>query len=144
MNRFVAIFIAVLLAVFSLTGCSDKKKGEEEAIKAVLYENLKALQEESVEKCMATIHPDSSGYVQMEALLPKVFEIYDLDHKLIEIKVVDVSRNEAKVQTEQEARRLSGPENYRDIRSQTLHTLKKYNGEWRLFLQEHKSTEYLD
>ncbi len=143
MNRFVPVALSILFAVLILTGCGHKK-GEEEALKAVLYNNLKAFQEENVEACLATMHPESPSYGQMEALLPQVFKIYDLDHKLIEVKVLDVSGDTARVRTVQEARRLSGPENYRNVRTTDIHILKKYKGEWRLYEQEHQSMEYID
>ena len=79
----------------------------------------------------------------MVELCPKIFEIYDLQHSLIETKVLKISGDEARVRTTQEARRLSGPENYRDNRSTTVHTLKKYKGQWRIFKTDQESMEIL-
>ena len=141
MSRFGAI--ALLLAVCFLGGCSGNK-GEEEALKAVMVNNVTALQEENVEKYMATLHPESPGYAKMELLCPQIFQIYDLAHKLIDIEVLSVSSGEAKVRTVQEARRLSGPENYRHNRSTMVHTLKKYQGEWKLFQSDQESMEYIE
>jgi hypothetical protein len=126
-----------------LGGCSGNK-GEEEALKAVMVNNVTALQEENVEKYMATLHPESPGYAKMELLCPQIFQIYDLAHKLIDIEVLTVSSGEAKVRTVQEARRLSGPENYRHNRSTMVHTLKKYQGEWKLFQSDQESMEYIE
>jgi murein L,D-transpeptidase YcbB/YkuD len=145
MNRLVtiAIIISMLLAITLTAGCANKKS-DEEALKTVIRNNLKALQEENLENYLATLHPESPGYAQMEALCPKIFELYDLQHKLIEIKVLSISGDEARVRTVQEAIRLAGPENYRNNRSTTVHTLKKYKGQWRIFKTDQESMELLE
>lgn len=142
MNRLIAV--AMLLAVVLITaGCADKE-AEEQAIKTVIQNNLISLQEENLENYMATLHPESPGYSKMELLCPKIFEIYDLEHKLVKLDILDVSKTKARVRTTQEARRISGPENFRDNRSTTTHTLKKYNGEWKLFETKDESSELID
>ena len=143
MNRLVAIAISLLFVVTITAGCA-RKTADEEAVKNVIQNNIKALQEENLENYLATLHPDSPGYAQMEALCPKIFEIYDLQHKLVETKILKISGDEARVRTTQEARRISGPENYKDNRSTMVHTLKKYKGHWKLFNTEQESMELLE
>lgn len=142
-NLLNATAVAVLLAVIVITGCSGKK-AEDEAIKAVIVNNLTALQEENLEKYMSTLHPESPGYAKMELLCPQIFQIYDLQHKLIDCKVISASGDEAKVRTTQEARRIAGPENYHHNRSTMVHTLKKYQGQWKLFQSDQEKTEDID
>ncbi len=145
MKRFSAIVFVVLIAVVITAGCSSQKKEEEEEkLKAVISNNLAALQEENLEKYMATLHPESPGYAKMELICPQIFQVYDLAHNLVDVKVIDVSGKEARVRTVQEARRLSGPENYRDNRSTMVHTLKKDQGEWKLYNTEQESMELID
>lgn len=142
MKRLVATAVVLLIAVCLVAGCAGSK-ADKEALKAVIQNNLKALQEENLDNYLATLHPDSPGYAKMVELCPKIFEIYDLQHSLIETKVLKISGDEARVRTTQEARRLSGPENYRDNRSTTVHTLKKYKGQWRIFKTDQESMEIL-
>ena len=141
MKRFRALMLMMSMAL--LLACSTGKV-DEEALKAVLLNNFKALQEENLEGYLGTLHPESPGYAQMEKLCPRIFEIYDLQHQLIDFRVVEASDKEARIRTVQEARRLSGPENYRHNRSTTVHTLKKYQGQWKLFQTEQESVEYIE
>ncbi len=143
MNRVIAIVTALLLSVLITAGCSNKK-ADEEALRTVIQKNLKALQDENLEDYLSTLHPESPGYAKMELLCPRIFEIYELKHDLVNTEVLNISDNEARVRTTQEARRISGPENYKDSRSITVHTLKKYEGEWKLFKTEDESMELLE
>ena len=143
MNRVLSIATALLLSVLITAGCSNKK-ADEQALRTVIQKNLKALQDENLGDYLSTLHPESPGYAKMEMLCPKIFEIYELKHDLVNTEVLNISDNEARVRTTQEARRISGPENYRDNRSITVHTLKKYEGEWKLFKTEDESMELLE
>ena len=60
------------------------------------------------------------------------------------LDALDISGDEARLQTVLETRRLSGPEDSRDIRATTIHTLKKHKGEWKLYQQDLKSMKYID
>ncbi|MEW6077727.1 MAG: nuclear transport factor 2 family protein [Thermodesulfobacteriota bacterium] len=144
MVRFSMLAAVALMAVIAITGCTGNGKNEEATLKAVIENNVTALQEENVEKYMSTLHPDSQGYARMKAICPQIFQIYDLQHKLIDIKVLDVSGDTARVRTTQEARRIAGPENYRSNRSTMVHTLKKDQGQWKIFQSDQESMENIE
>lgn len=149
MNR-VIIIVAFLLAVVMTAGCPGKNAEKEAlevekvAIKAVLYNSVKSLQQESLEGYLDTVHPESPGYAKMKTVCPEIFKMYDLEHELVDVKVLDITGNEARVQTMQVARRLAGPENFRNNRSTSIHTLKKYQGQWKVYETEQKGAEFLD
>jgi|SRR6056297_2122332 len=143
MRQTLAVGLSMLLVCFFMTGCTDNQ-AEKEAVKAVLQNNLKALQEEDLDGYLATLHKESPGYEKMKKVCPKIFEIYDLEHEIREIKVLDLSDQKAKVRTVQTARRLAGPPSYKDNQSTTVHTLKKYQGEWKVYQTTQKSMKYLN
>lgn len=144
MKKLLAMIISVtFISMAIITGCADNT-AEKEAVEKVLRENLKALQEEDLDGYLATLDEESPGYEKMKMICPKIFEIYDLEHELEDIKVLDISDQEAKVKTVQVARRLSGPDSYRHNRSTTVHTLVKRDGDWKLSQTKQESMEYLD
>ncbi|MFP4445954.1 MAG: hypothetical protein ACLFPD_06870 [Desulfosudaceae bacterium] len=144
MKKILAVMVTIMLAGMMLAaGCADKS-ADKEAVKDVLRANLKALQAEDLDGYLATLDPDSPGYEKMKLICPKIFEIYDLEHEVEKIEVLDISDQEARVRTVQVARRISGPDSYRHNRSTTVHTLKKKDGAWKLTETEQESMEYLE
>ena len=144
MKKFLAVMVTIMLAGMMLAaGCADRS-ADKEAVKDVLRANLEALQAEDLDGYLATLDPDSPGYEKMKLICPKIFEIYDLEHEVEKIEVLDISDQEARVRTVQVARRISGPDSYRHNRSTTVHTLKKKDGAWKLTQTEQESMEYLE
>ena len=144
MKKFLAVMVTIMLAgILLAAGCADKS-ADKEAVKDVLRANLQALQAEDLDGYLATLDPDSPGYEKMKLICPKIFEIYDLEHEVEKIEVLDISDQEARVRTVQVARRISGPDSYRHNRSTTVHTLKKKDGAWKLTQTEQESMEYLE
>src|SRR6056297_2196569 len=108
MRQTLAVGLSMLLVCFFMTGCTDNQ-AEKEAVKAVLQNNLKALQEEDLDGYLATLHKESPGYEKMKKVCPKIFEIYDLEHEIREIKVLDCSNKKAKEETLKTPRSWPGP-----------------------------------
>lgn len=114
-----------------------------EAIKAAVYENVRALQREDLEAYLATIDPGSPVFETTKALTQALFNNYDLKYELNSIEVISTAGNEAKVRVTQTTRKIAGPD-FRDNRVVAIHTLRKSNGRWKLFRTDVEKIEYLN
>lgn len=114
-----------------------------EAIKAAVYENLRALQREDLEAYLATIDPGSPVFEVTKVLTEELFKTYDFKYDLNSLQVINTAGNEAKVRATQTTRKIAGPD-YRDNRAVVIHTLRKTNGRWKLFRTDVEKIENLN
>jgi hypothetical protein len=118
-------------------------KASAEEASAVVRANLAGIDTENVEASMAEIHPDSPGYNQTKEIAKKLAQAYNLRATLQDVSVVSITPDEARVHFIQTSKKVSGPA-YRNNRIEGIHTLKKYQGKWKMYGTETIKLEYLD
>lgn len=130
--------VLICFASMSLVSCTGNRE-----VTAVIYDNIKALNNEDLEASMATIHEESPIYAATRQVTKELFLIYDLKYKLKQVKVVEKSDQEIKVEYVQTTERIDGPE-FKDNKIKAVSVLKKSKGKWKIFSTIIKGIEYLD
>jgi hypothetical protein len=101
------------------------------------------MNEEEYDEAMNTIHKDSPSYPATESMLKQLFDRYDLNYKLVSIKVLEDNDSEAKIQFVQVTTKLAGPE-FKNNQATGIHTLKKDGDSWKIFSTEMTNVQLLD
>jgi hypothetical protein len=127
----------------SNTSKANTKNSQAEQIKAVLYRNLQRVREENLELAMSTIDKKSPDYQKTRDLTTEVFNVYDLQYAMNSINIINVSQSEAKVRTIITTKKISGPE-FRDNMVTSINTLKKTNGQWKMFSTTIESVKFFN
>lgn len=138
--------MALLIAVALVSGCdrdSPKPSADAEPIFAVVRAQMKALNRRDVNAALAIMHPDAPGLARTRETTEKLLEAYDLIFMLQNLSLESVNENEARVRFTQMTQRASGPA-FRNNRVVGIHTLRKFDGAWKLYGTEVISTEYFD
>jgi hypothetical protein len=134
----IALILLIILAVFA---CSSKKeyKTPESLIKA----NAEYMNEEDLEGVMTTVHPKSPNYAATEAMAKQIFDRYDLNYKIENIKVLEENDKEAKVEFTQVTTKIKGKD-FKNNKATGIHTLKKDGDSWKVYSTEMVNVEFLD
>jgi len=134
----IALLLLIALAVFA---CSNKKeyKTPESLIKA----NAEYMNEEDLEGVMTTVHPKSPNYDATEAMAKQIFDRYDLNYKIENIKVLEENDKEAKVEFTQVTTKIKGKD-FKNNKATGIHTLKKDGDSWKVYSTEMVNVEFLD
>ncbi|MBT3338128.1 MAG: tetratricopeptide repeat protein [Anaerolineae bacterium] len=109
----------------------------------ILYENINAMNVESVSRYMATVHPDSAAYDTTEAALQKSFQLLDLQVQIDQLEVVKQTRSEVQVSFKLTTRKIRGPD-FRDNLVTGVMTLRKDGELWKIYKQKTDDVIYLD
>lgn len=134
----------LLLITFLLySGCGTDKTEEEQAVKAVIYKNIEAGNNEDVDAYISTMDKDNKNYDRAEDMMNKIFSTYDLHYQVKDLKVIELKDDVAKVQFVQITKKVKGP-TFRDSRIEGIHTLHKTNGEWKIYDTQITKMEYLN
>jgi len=112
-------------------------------IQALLNDNLYAAQQEDIEQVMSQIHPDSPQFESTRLTMIVLFDLYDLEYEVNEMDIIEISDDQAKIRVNQTTKKVTGAE-FRDNQVVAVHTLKKYQDQWKFFFTEIRSLEYLD
>jgi ketosteroid isomerase-like protein len=140
MKKLIVLSLLVL-GMIVLAGCGS---GRGDDITSVIYDNLKAYQDENLNAVMATIHEQSPLYADTRTITEQIFNLYDLKYKLESVRVIEESDEEARVRAVQITEKISGPD-FRDNKIVAIHVLKKAaDGEWKIYSSEIESIDYLD
>jgi hypothetical protein len=107
----------------------------------VIYHNARAGNNENIDDYMSTIHPGSAAALTTRAALGLVFSQYDLNFYFYDLSVISASVDEAKIHFSLETRKLKGPDFADNIVTGTM-TLRRDNGEWKIYSQEAENTQY--
>jgi tetratricopeptide (TPR) repeat protein len=149
-NRLIiSIGVGILVVVIVLVGVwwavgSGSTQSEPTEVTSVIYENLRALEREDIKSFMATLHKQSPGYEQTEQAVRPLFDAYDLEYELVDLKVIKVSDQEARIAFTQITRKASGPE-FRDNKIKGVHILRKSSdASWKIYETQIESIDYLD
>lgn len=134
-----------LLAVIVLLGisynCSSEKKYE--TPEALIKANAAYMNEENLEGVMTTVHPKSPSYEGTEAMAKQIFERYDLNFKIENMKVLEQTDKEAKVQFTQVTTKIKGTD-FKNNKTTGIHTLRKDGDSWKVYSTEMVNVEFLD
>lgn len=141
MNKRNGLTIIFILILIISVGCSSKKefKTPEELINA----NAEYLTKEDFDASMSTVHPASPTYEATANMIKQIFERYDLEYKIENIKVLEQSDDEAKVEFTQVTKKIKGPD-FKDNRITGIHTLKKDGGSWKVYSTEMVKVDFLN
>jgi uncharacterized protein YchJ len=137
MKKILALFTIVLISY----SCSSEKeyKTPEELIKA----NAAYMNEEDLEAVMTTVHPKSPSYPATETMAKQIFERYDLNYKIENIKVLEQNDKEAKVEFTQITTKIKGKD-FKNNKTTGIHTLRKDGNSWKVYSTEMTNVEFLN
>jgi hypothetical protein len=146
-NRWSAIILllALSLIAWGLTACDEEEESKPVPadVRNLLEENLRAMEVEDLERLKQTLHPDTVFYYSTVNMSRELFDTYDLDYEIEKAELLSESGDEMRVRVVQVTRKISGPE-FRDNRITVVHTLRRANGEWKLYATEVAKITYLD
>ena len=134
----IALFLLIALAVFA---CSSKK--EYKTPESLINANAEYMNEEDLEGVMTTVHPKSPNYAATEAMAKQIFDRYDLNYKIENIKVLEGNDKEAKVEFTQVTTKIKGKD-FKNNKATGIHTLKKDGDSWKVYSTEMVNVEFLD
>ncbi|MGE5436215.1 MAG: hypothetical protein ACM3O3_03225 [Syntrophothermus sp.] len=126
-NHKIYFLFLFLLISSTFLGCLDDKEACIELVK----ENLKAAEEENVDAYLKTIDPNSPSYVMTKSVMTNLFNIYDLEYKLIDASVLEIDEQSAKVRVVFTTRKIKGPQ-FNNNKVSAVHYLTKVNDEWKI------------
>lgn len=135
----VVISIIFLMLIFISCSSSEDYYTPESVVEA----NARYMNEENFDKVMNTIDENSPAYTSSETTIQQLFDQYDLNYKIISMKVLDESNDKAKVEFVQETTKIKGPA-FKDNRLTGIHTLSKVGNSWKIFETEIKNVNYLN
>jgi len=142
MKKLIGLVTVAMVLIVLLVGCQTDDANKE--VIEVMEKNLEALNNEDVDKYMSTLSEESPAYEQTKELIGKIFEVYDLENKLIgKMEVVEMKEDSAKVKMTTTSKKISGPE-YKDNESTYINLLKKYEDGWKITNTELQETKFLD
>lgn len=138
-NLFTKFFVLFSLIVINACSSGENYYTPESVIEA----NAKYMNEEKFDEAMNTIHKDSPAYPATESMLKQLFERYDLNYKVVIIKVTEEANVEAKIEFVQITSKLSGPE-FKNNKATGIHTLKKDGDSWKIYSTEMTDVQFLN
>jgi len=134
--------LALILMIISVIfACSSKK--EYETPESLIKANAEYMNEEDLEGVMTTVHPKSPNYAATEAMAKQIFDRYDLNYKIENIKVLEENDKEAKVEFTQVTTKIKG-KNFKNNKATGIHTLRKDGDSWKVYSTEMVNVEFLD
>ena len=126
------LLLSILLSLF-VFACSN---GEDYYTpESVVEANIKYMNEEKYDEAMNTIHKDSPAYPVSDTMIKQLFDLYDLNYKIVSMKVLEDNDSEAKIEFVQITTKLKGPE-FKNNQSRGIHTLKKDGDSWKIYSTE--------
>ncbi len=110
---------------------------------AVVRAQVDALNRQNLNASMDGIHPSSPMFQSTKEFGEVIFKNYKLRFTLQNVALESISADTAKVRFTQMTKKISGPE-FRNNRLVGIHTLKKYQGRWKIYDSKTIKIEYLD
>lgn len=136
-----------VLMISKTVQLSSKISGEYnsdiEAIKSVIVESTKAMNEENLEAVLATTDETSPEFQLIKQVMPYLFKTYDLKHEIHNIKVVEILEDKATLTATEITKKINGP-TFRNNKLLAIYTLKKSDGKWRIYSTKIENFEYLN
>jgi len=110
---------------------------------AVIIDNIRASNAESIPHYMATIHSKSPSYQSTKKMTEQAFGLFDLSYKISGVKIVKHNKNEAVVAFTLTTQKIRGP-SFRDNRITGDMILRKEDGKWKIYNQVVHDIKYLN
>ena len=132
------LVVAPLLAVCLAFGQADQK-----AISAMFAQQTDAANKGDIVAYMATIDPQSAGYLKTKDAMTKVFAAYKLKFTAESFKVLSVKGATAQVQTTMVTKKISGPAFKNNRLKMTINLIKR-SGKWLMTSSKIGAIEYLN
>jgi len=142
MNRILIVLFTAILAITAIPGCSQEAETPNDPV-SVVQENIKAMNDENLDKTMATIDEQSASYDQTKQVAQRLFDIYDLKYELDSLRVITKTDDEARVECIQTTTKVRGPA-FRDNRIDFVHSLRKVDGIWKIYNSKVMKLDYLN
>lgn len=138
-------FAIVLFTALALSSCNQSPATTQVASDplAVVRAQADALNRRDWASAIVAVDPESPTFEHTKEHGLKLFQTYDLRYTLKDLTLESMSGDEARVRFVQVTEKVSGPA-FRDNRVAGVHTLRKRNGEWRIFNTQITKVEYLD
>lgn len=135
----------LLLVCTVFWGCDRNPASQRDAepVFAVVRAQVKALNKRDASAALACMHPEAPGLDRTRQTTLEVTATFDLIYMLQNLALDALSEDEARVRFTQLTRKVSGPE-FRNNRVTGVHTLRKYQGAWRLYYTQVLNIEYLE
>ncbi len=117
----------------------------ENAIIAVINDNINALENRDVEAYMATIFQESlfdEVYWETEATIQDLFAKHELHYEIDEVEFLSIDSEEVVVRVTQTTTLVSG-EVFNDNTTVNIHTFRKQDGAWKFYITEVEDVYYL-
>lgn len=135
------IFFILTILLITFISCSN---GEDYYTpESVIEANAKYMNEEKFDEAMNTIHKDSPEYPATESMLKQLFDRYDLNYKVVSMKVTEETDLDAKIEFVQITSTLKGPE-FKNNKATGVHTLKKDGDSWKIYSTEMTDVQFLN
>lgn len=132
--------LVITLGILIFISCGKKAY---ETPASVVNANAEYMNKEDLDGVMTTIHPQSPSYAATEAMAKQIFDRYDLNYKIENVKVIEENENEAKVEFTQLTTKIKGPE-FHNNRTVGIHTLRKDGDSWKVYATEMVNVDLLD
>ena len=142
MKRKLLGFFAAILLSSGVSGCAHETAIPNDPV-SVVQENIKAMNDRDLDRTMATIDEQSPSYDQTKQVAKKLFEMYELKYELENVRVITQTDDEARVACVQTTKKVSGP-GFRDNRIDFVHTLRKVDGNWKIYYSNVNKIDYLN
>ncbi len=110
---------------------------------AVIFDNIRASNAESIPHYMATIHSKSPSYQSTKEMTEQAFGLFDLSYRISGVKITKQTRNEAVVAFTLTTQKIRGP-GFRDNRISGDMILRKEDGRWKIYNQVVHDVKYLN
>lgn len=122
---------------------ADKASATEENPVAVIFDNIRASNAESLPHYMATIHSKSPAYESTKEMSREAFSLFDLSYKISGVRIIKQTKNEVVVAFTLTTRKIRGP-SFRDNRINGEMILRKDAGSWKIYDQVVHNVNYLN
>ena len=129
MNR-IKVVTSIIFSTLIIISCSNNE--DYYTPESVVEANAKYMNEEKYDEAMNTIHKDNPSYPASEIMIKQLFERYDLNYKIVSMKVLEDNNSEAKIEFVQITTKLNGPE-FKNNKATGIHRLKKDGDSWKIY-----------
>jgi PBP1b-binding outer membrane lipoprotein LpoB len=137
------LLYTILLTVLFIAGCSSDSNKDAQEIKDVIKKNIEAGNNEDVAAYLATMDKDNKNYDRMDQMMSTIFKTYDLNYQVKDLKIIEQTDKEAKVEYVQITKKIKGP-TFRDNKITGVHILHKTDGQWKIYDTQITKMEYLN
>jgi len=139
--KIVSGFAVLSFIIIIVMSCSSKE--EYPTPESVIKANAAYMNEEDLEGVMTTVHPKSPSYPATESMAKQIFERFDLNYKIENIKVLEQTDKEAKVEFTQVTTKIKGKD-FKNNKATGIHTLRKDGKSWKVYSTEMVKVDFLD